>query len=51
MRMDMKPQEIASVLGISVDSLHKAKYRLRKKLSVDSMAALTEFTKNWNDND
>lgn len=51
MRMDMKPQEIASVLGISVDSLHKAKYRLRKKLSVDSMAALTEFTKNWNNND
>ena len=42
MRMDMKPQEIASVeLGISVDrSTIKQNTDMRKKLSVDSMAAL-----------
>ena len=49
MRMGMNPQEIASVLGISVDSFQKARYRLRKKLSIDTMAALDDFVSGYSE--
>lgn len=43
MRMSLTSREMASALGISVDSLQKARYRLRKKLQVNSMADLADL--------
>lgn len=46
-RLGLSVQETAVVLGISVDSLQKAVFRIRKKMSVGSMDSLVEFVKNW----
>ncbi len=42
-RLGMTTQEISSVLNISVDSLYKSRYRLRKKLGIDNDKALATF--------
>ena len=49
MRMDMTSQEAASALGISIDSYQKARYRLRKKLKIDTTDALAEFVRSWDE--
>lgn len=49
MRMDMTSQEAASALGISIDSYQKARYRLRKKLQINTTDALVDFVKNWDE--
>lgn len=45
MRMGLTSQEAAMALGISVDSLKKARYRLRKKMNMESMDELQNFVK------
>lgn len=47
MRMNITVLEMASALGISPDSLHKARYRLRKKLKIESMEELNNLVKQW----
>lgn len=44
-RMGMTSGEAASVIGISVESYHKACYRLRKKLKVSAALGLVSFVK------
>lgn len=46
MRMDMTSREVASALGISVESYQKACYRLRKKLQISTASGLVDFVKN-----
>lgn len=46
MRMKLTSQEIAATLGISAESLTKARYRLRKKMSISSMEELTNIANN-----
>lgn len=46
MRMKLTSQEIAATLGISAESLTKARYRLRKKMSISSMEELTDIANN-----
>lgn len=46
MRMKLTSQEIAATLGISAESLTKARYRLRKKMSINSMEELTDIANN-----
>lgn len=43
MRMNLSNKEIASLLNISNDGVKKARYRLRKKLAVDSDVNLQEY--------
>lgn len=42
-RMGLSPKDIAQTLGISQESLTKARYRLRKKLGLDSSKQLDTF--------
>jgi tetratricopeptide (TPR) repeat protein len=42
-RLGISLQEAATVLGISVDSLKKSRYRLKKKLSIPEGVGLDEF--------
>ena len=34
-KLDLSPREMACMLGISVDAIHKLRYRLRKKLKME----------------
>ncbi len=43
MKMKLSTKEIASILNISPDSVNKARYRLRKKLNMDSEDRLEDF--------
>lgn len=43
MRMGLTSNEAAAAFGISVDSFQKARYRLRKKMHINSMDELQEF--------
>ncbi len=43
LRLNLSSKEISSVLGISPDSVKTARYRLRKKLGLDSQEDLFEF--------
>lgn len=43
LRLNMSTKEIASIMGITVKSAEVAKYRLRKKLKVDSSIPLTDY--------
>jgi tetratricopeptide (TPR) repeat protein len=45
-RMGMTNKEIASALGISLDSLTKSRYRLRKRLNIGSSSELNDFIEN-----
>jgi hypothetical protein len=42
-RLNFDNKHIASMLGISVDSVHKTRYRLRKRFGDDSGPSLEEF--------
>jgi tetratricopeptide (TPR) repeat protein len=43
MKMNLSGKEIASMLNISPDGIKKARYRLRKKLDLDSEVDIQEF--------
>lgn len=42
-RINLPPKDMATILGISSDSLRTSRYRLKKKLKLDSEASLTNF--------
>lgn len=42
-KMGMDSHEIASVLNITIESLHKSRYRLRKKLNLEKQQELETF--------
>lgn len=42
-RLNIVPEDAASILGISVVSVHKARYRLRKKLELAHKTSLENF--------
>ena len=42
-KMQLNNQEVGSILGVSQDSLYKAKYRLRKKLPAASEGELDDY--------
>ena len=44
-RLGMTSQEIASILNITMSSLHKSRYRLRKKLGLETGNDLEEMIK------
>jgi DNA-binding CsgD family transcriptional regulator len=41
--MNLNSQEVASVLNISQEGIKKARYRLRKKLGLETGGSLEEF--------
>jgi DNA-binding CsgD family transcriptional regulator len=48
LKMNLNSHEIASVLNISQEGIKKARYRLRKKLGLESSVSLEEFLNNKN---
>lgn len=44
-KLNLSNKEMAYMLGISPESVHKAKYRLKKKIDVDSIKGLEDFIK------
>ncbi|MFC5624791.1 hypothetical protein SAMN06265367_103231 [Algoriphagus winogradskyi] len=42
-KLNFSSKEMASLLGISIESVHTSRYRLRKKFSIDRTENLTEF--------
>lgn len=47
MRMKIPTKETATALGISTESLQKARYRLRKKMDIESVEELLCMVSNW----
>ena len=45
-RLNISPEDAAPILGISAKSVHKARYRLRKKFGLDSQNAFNDFIRN-----
>ncbi len=43
LKLNLSSKEIANMLGISADSVIKSRYRLRKKIGIDSEQPLEEF--------
>ncbi len=43
MKMNLSSKQMASILSISPEGIKKARYRLRKKLKIDSEVNLTEY--------
>lgn len=50
-KLGIRIREVASVLGISQESVRKTRYRLRKKLNMDEDADLDEFVINFSVSD
>ena len=50
LRMGLSSKEMASLLNMSVRSIETARYRLRKKLNLESGENLTDFIQNFNKN-
>ena len=50
LRMGLSSKEMASLLNMSVRSIETARYRLRKKLNLESGENLTDFIQNFNQN-
>lgn len=50
LRMGLSSKEMASLLNMSVRSIETARYRLRKKLNLESGESLTDFIQNFNKN-
>ena len=46
LKMNLNSQEMASVLNISQEGIKKARYRLRKKLGLDTTESLEDFLSN-----
>ncbi|MEM9723306.1 MAG: hypothetical protein AAGA10_28815, partial [Bacteroidota bacterium] len=42
-KLNLSSKEMAKLLGISIESVHTSRYRLRKKLGLDRNVSLTEF--------
>ena len=47
MRMKIPVKETATALGISTESLQKARYRLRKKINIESVEELFNLVNDW----
>ncbi len=47
LRMDLSSKEMASLLNTSVRSIETARYRLRKKLDIDTGSNLTDFIQSF----
>ena len=47
MKLNLSSKEIATILGISVNSVKMARYRMRKKIGVNSETDLTCFMINF----
>ena len=47
MRMKIPVKETATALGISTESLQKARYRLRKKMNIESVEELFNLVNDW----
>ncbi|QCX40347.1 tetratricopeptide repeat protein [Aureibaculum algae] len=45
-KLNFSSKEMSSILGISIESVHTSRYRLRKKLDLDRKDSLTEFINN-----
>ena len=43
LRLNLEPKDIASILGISLDSLRVSRYRLRKKMQLDRQTNLVAY--------
>ncbi|MEZ4827610.1 MAG: LuxR C-terminal-related transcriptional regulator [Bacteroidia bacterium] len=43
MKMNLSTKEIATILNITPESVNKARYRLRKKLNLDTDQNLQQF--------
>ncbi len=43
MKLSLSTKEIANILGVSPESIKKARYRLKKKLAVEDMVSLQDF--------
>ncbi len=50
LRMGLSSKEMASLLNMSVRSIETARYRLRKKLNLESGENLTDFIQNFSQN-
>lgn len=50
LRMGLSSKEMAALLNMSVRSIETARYRLRKKLNLESGENLTDFIQNFNKN-
>ena len=46
LKMNLSLKEIAGILNIAHDSVHKATYRIRKKLQLDKEQTLQQFVMN-----
>ena len=42
-RLQLTPKQMASMLGISVNSVHKTRQRLRQRLRIDPESSLEEI--------
>ncbi len=51
LRINMHTKEIAQILGISADSVKKAKIRLAKKLDLDSQRAMIQYVLDFKSSD
>ena len=47
LRLNLNTKEIANILGVAVDSVKKARYRLRKKLSLQEAENLQDFVSSF----
>lgn len=47
LKLDLTRNEIASILGISPDSVKKTRSRLRKRLMLEQRESLQEFVKKF----
>lgn len=46
-KLGFTSKDISSVLGISVDSVKKTRYRLKKRLDLDENESLDDYVKNF----
>ncbi|MFW2376918.1 MAG: helix-turn-helix transcriptional regulator, partial [Cellulophaga baltica] len=46
-KLNFSSKEMSSLLGISIESVHTSRYRLRKKLNLERNDNLTEFIANF----
>lgn len=47
MKMNLETKEISSITGTSVESIRKSRYRLKKKINLDTNTDLQEFVNNF----
>jgi DNA-directed RNA polymerase specialized sigma24 family protein len=47
MKLNIDSKEIASILGISIDSVKKTRYRLKKKIELDEEDDLLDFIRKY----